>query len=876
MLTLRVRTVAGLCMSPHGKHDQGRHPFGKGRLRRSASGVYLRSFLILTIIASTLVAGSQTALGAPARGTTRVSQTSLGEQLNAASFHPSISDDGRYVMFGTYASNLPGASDSGGWREHSYVVDRSTGSVQQVDVCSWACPNHSGFAYGLSGNGRFAVFYVPFLDIVPDGDTRQGGSYIRDMLSGTTSKIDGHAWSVSDNGQVLGVSWETHTLPQGIDPNDPGLTGLGVIDRTTGSIQPIRTPTTTVNKWKTNPKYGSPWISGDGSTVFFRSVDGNLVPGDPKAWQWNVYAYTRSTGITSPVSLDPGGNLIGGIDSVGSVSDDGARVVFVDGTQRLWLRDRSANTTTLLATNVNAYSRPHISGDGQFVVFQNLHGWKDIMGINLLTMTEELISSDSLGNPGNNHSWDSFSTDDGSETVFSSDASNLVPADTNGRGDIFVKGRLVVSPDPFPGGMEDIRSYVALGDSYSAGEGVEPYYIDPNTNWANECHRSYAAFPTFVHGPDSQRPIAYREAAGETAVRFDFAACTGATTDNVRSGGPSQHGEPAQLDQGFLDANTDLVTITIGGDDAGFASVLQACWWHGCTDSEYRPFGDPPRAFTEWLPDKIDGLASDLEETFAQIRDAAPEAIITVLGYPRLFPDTVEEQDCIRLKRYSSSEQNFLNEMAVHLNSVIAQAALAEGIAFVDVADHFWNHEVCADGGEWINGVYLAWDLDLVEDRTFHPNEVGQREYATPLNESLAGSSGSAMNMGAESPATMTPPEILDSYGDLRLIPIGGEPGDGCPGDDPLQVRALGAGFAPDGKVSLELGAADVDNALESWTLTADENGTIDHVFSVSGSNGSPDGAKAFGPRAGGGDLLLIGLLPHGSQCGEFAPPLGP
>jgi hypothetical protein len=117
----------------------------------------------------------------------------------------------------------------------------------------------------------------------------------------------------------------------------------------------------------------------------------------------------------------------------------------------------------------------------------------------------------------------------------------------------------------------------------------------------------------------------------------------------------------------------------------------------------------------------------------------------------------------------------------------------------------------------------------------------------------------------------MTASPVLNSMGDLRLTSIGGEPGDGCPGHNPQQIRALGAGFVPGANVNLELRAADVDHALESWTLTADENGIIDHVFSVSGSTGSPDGAKAFGSRAGGGEILLIGLLPHGSRCAEFA-----
>jgi lysophospholipase L1-like esterase len=845
-----------------------RRPSGKNQLRRVVTRVYVKSFLVLTVIGSTVIAGGQTTLGAAARGTTRVSQTSLGEQLNSSSFHPSISDDGRYVLFGSYASNLPGASNY--WEDHSYVVDRSTGSLQQVDVCSWACPNHVGHPVGLSGNGRFALFSTPFVDIVPDGDSRQGGSYIRDLWSATTSKVDGAAWSISDNGQVLGVVWESHTLPPGIDPNDPGLTGLGIIDRTTGSIQPIMTPTTSVNKWKINTKYRYPWMSGDGSTVVFISVDGNLVPGDPKAWQWNVYAYTRSTGATSPVSLDPGGNLIGGIEYA-SVSDDGSRVVFTDGTRRLWLRDRSTNTTILLATNAHTYSSPHISGDGQFVVYQEVGGVEDIMGINLQTMTREFISSDSLGKTGNgnsalNYGRGGVSTDDGSETVFYSAATNLVPADTNGVGDVFVKGRLVVTLDHLPGGAGDIRSYAALGDSYSSGEGLIFYHPDSDTE-ENRCHRSNGAYPNLVTGSDSSIPLAQRNGV-DPSVNFQFIACSGAETENISSGGPPKWTEEAQLDQDAVTSDTDLVTITIGGNDAEFRDVLKWCSLKviDCLSPDFRPFENRP--LSEWLIDKINSLETDLTQTFSDIRTAAPNAIVAALGYPRLFSNTAAEQNCFGLQNpfldYSSEEQDYLNNRAVQLGEVMDASATAAGVPYLGVVERFTNHEVCGDGGEWINGPSLPLD------RSFHPNYQGHVAYASAVNEYLATGIQEPASEGTRT-AAGPPPVVTGSFGDLEVRPASGTAAlcasDSLAFSPGTQLDVVGNGFEPGSQVRFRFFDSSGDGPLLTEDLTASLSGTIETALTTPESSE----VRMFGVEAKGrgrdGELLSTEAILTAEDC---------
>ncbi|MBO0885627.1 MAG: hypothetical protein J2P17_35900, partial [Mycobacterium sp.] len=105
-------------------------------------------------------------------------------------------------------------------------------------------------------------------------------------------------------------------------------------------------------------------------------------------------------------------------------------------------------------------------------------------------------------------------------------------------------------------------NYVALGDSYSSGEGAVDYYPKTETD-ANKCHRSKNAYSQLVGKQ-------YQFAGGAS-----FAACSGARVNNLLNG---QYNEPGQISNNpNLNERTTLVTLSIGGNDLGFADVIQAC-----------------------------------------------------------------------------------------------------------------------------------------------------------------------------------------------------------------------------------------------------------------------------------------------------------
>jgi lysophospholipase L1-like esterase len=320
--------------------------------------------------------------------------------------------------------------------------------------------------------------------------------------------------------------------------------------------------------------------------------------------------------------------------------------------------------------------------------------------------------------------------------------------------------------------------YVALGDSYSAGEGVDPYFRDGfNSNAGtqdgqtdNRCHRSSTAYAEQVTLPNRQFPI-YELASGgpgdggadnkfgsEDNVRrtggsaWVFWACAGAITDNVlpaAQGGTAQFNEQegfreqfTQLDNPSINFGTDLVTISIGGNDVGFAKALQDCAFSvgECDTPEYR-------AETEA---KIDALKPRLVQVYQAIKAKTFNARVLALDYPLLFPLHEDDQNCAKLIPWRG-EQDFFRDMGRRLGRRVAEAAQQAGVEFASVIPQFEGHEVCGPRGEWMNGLgftaiphtydFLVEDVKKivrVDDESFHPNALGQREgYAARINEYL-------------------------------------------------------------------------------------------------------------------------------------------
>ncbi|WP_455354676.1 SGNH/GDSL hydrolase family protein [Streptomyces sp. SYSU K217416] len=220
--------------------------------------------------------------------------------------------------------------------------------------------------------------------------------------------------------------------------------------------------------------------------------------------------------------------------------------------------------------------------------------------------------------------------------------------------------------------------YVALGDSYSSGLGAGNY-----DSASGNCKRTTRAYPA-------------RWAAAHSPSSFHFTACSGARTGDVLAG---------QL--GPLSAATDLVSITIGGNDAGFSDVMTTCVLQSETNCINR-INEARRYVDTTLPGKLD-------QVYSAIRSKAPAAHVIVLGYPRFYKLS---GTCVA--GLTERERAAINSAADHLNSATAKRAADHGFTFGDVVPTFTGHEICS-GSAWLHSV--NW-LNIAE--SYHPTSAGQ------------------------------------------------------------------------------------------------------------------------------------------------------
>jgi hypothetical protein len=309
---------------------------------------------------------------------------------------------------------------------------------------------------------------------------------------------------------------------------------------------------------------------------------------------------------------------------------------------------------------------------------------------------------------------------------------------------------------------------VALGDSYSSGEGTGDYYhvsdqYGDTPGLRDACRRSPHAWPRQVTLPGMTQTIGQLADTYDPSMSFAFAACSGARTYNMASGdkpwdpygGPAptggQYGELAQLDQGLLDDNTTLVLLNIGGNDAGFADVMQSCMTSDCTGQEAS------------IKQKIDSQVSPrVQEIIDEIRVQAPNADIVVAGYPHLFNDdaALDQESCllsslpictiVLAKGYaiSADETAMLNRLADYMEIDALPSDVTHGVIGVSTESYFYGHAI----SHWWSSDYLnalttpnvvpdssgETSKDVIGMGSFHPTANGAKNgFAAAVTDRL-------------------------------------------------------------------------------------------------------------------------------------------
>ncbi|MFF4968618.1 SGNH/GDSL hydrolase family protein [Streptomyces sp. NPDC003674] len=244
--------------------------------------------------------------------------------------------------------------------------------------------------------------------------------------------------------------------------------------------------------------------------------------------------------------------------------------------------------------------------------------------------------------------------------------------------------------------------YAALGDSYSAASGVLPVDLSSPL-----CLRSTANYPHVL--------------ASRTGARLTDVTCGAAQTKDFTAA--QYPGVAPQVNA--VTADTDLVTLTIGGNDNGtFINAILSCGTAGVLSAGQ---GSPCKdKYGTSFDDAIDANTYPaLKRALGSVRAKAPGARVAVLGYPWITPATADPSCFARLP-IASGDVPYLHAMQAHLNAVVRRAAEETGAVYVDFAQASTGHDACqAAGTRWIEPLLFGQNIVPV-----HPNALGEQRMA--------------------------------------------------------------------------------------------------------------------------------------------------
>ncbi|MFF1867790.1 TolB family protein [Kitasatospora herbaricolor] len=399
---------------------------GTGRTRRLA----IRGAVALTAVALATTVTPAGAAGGPAR-TEQVDVGPGGARANAQAYGESLSADGRFAVFSSEADNLvPG--DTNGFYD-VFVRDLRNGRTERVSVGTGGVQGNAFSSSGVaSADGRYIAFASDSDNLVP-GDTNGAEDiFVRDRQTGRTERLTAGdpAQQQPGGSDMPSISWDGRYVAFASGRSDlvPGDTNnaadIFVVDRWTGTTTRA---TVGADGGQADSASTRPVLSADGSKVGFTSRAGNLLPGAPvraealagpqvtqvtqgadgpqidKPRVYPYYVRDLRAGRTVGGSVDAAGELIWA--NTGSLSADGRYVVF------------STNSETVTPGDTNHQI--------------------DVFVRDLATGRNQLVSAAADGTQGDGMSWDGVISADGRRVYFSSDATGLVPGDTNQAQDVF-------------------------------------------------------------------------------------------------------------------------------------------------------------------------------------------------------------------------------------------------------------------------------------------------------------------------------------------------------------------------------------------------------------------------------------------------------
>lgn len=297
-------------------------------------------------------------------------------------------------------------------------------------------------------------------------------------------------------------------------------------------------------------------------------------------------------------------------------------------------------------------------------------------------------------------------------------------------------------------------TYVSLGDSYSAGEGLGDYQPGSSVH-ESQCRVSvfgacvYHKDPKVIVGCD-RSGHAYNSTVSS---KYTFQAgkqtwaCSGSITKDIYDPGDptcsaghasGHYGEGCQADR--VNASTSLITISIGGNDAGFADDLKSCY-----ENRAKLHWSQPCSYeAQTINTKIAGIEPDLIADLMALHQRAPHARIILITYPKLFGDPpTGNEGCITVAHIclTPADQSFFNQEAVKLDDAICADAQAAGLGAecINASGAFAGCEIgqnnpCVQAPS----SHISGSTGLgINPGAYHPTDRGQQILGQLINEEI-------------------------------------------------------------------------------------------------------------------------------------------
>ena len=410
---------------------------------------------------------------AAAATTERVDVTSSGRQSTGYEHSTAISADGRYVAFTSSAPDLVPGNDNSGDLFQVYVRDRKLNRTEQVSVSPTGAPGRTDSLNPvISADGRYVAFSSRAENLVPGESGIREQVYVRDLKLDKTTEVSVSSGGeipnhqsfspvISANGRYIAFDSQASNL---VHRDRNGTEDVFVRDQKLGTTKLV---SVSGKRHQANRPSFTGGISPNGRYVAFDSAAGNLVKHDTNR-EVDVFVRDRKRHETKRVSVSSSGKQGNGESFGGAMSADGRYVVFDSGSRNLvnhdtnkkddvFVRDRKLHTTRRLSVSSRgrqgdkASFGPEISADGRYIAFasdatnlvsRDTNKDTDVFVRDRKHHATKRVSVSAAGKQGKGDSDLSSISADGSWVAFVSKAANLVPEDTNGTPDVFVRGPL--------------------------------------------------------------------------------------------------------------------------------------------------------------------------------------------------------------------------------------------------------------------------------------------------------------------------------------------------------------------------------------------------------------------------------------------------